>query len=648
MGYFEDKLLELLPGLYHKEDAEGELRAFLNIPAATLNELKDRIDRFPELFDVDRCEPRFLPLLAEIVGYRFDPLGDAKRQRREIRQAIEFYRRKGSIPAIGRSLHRVGWEGRVTEAFHNVLRLNRRAVVGASKLPGRIHSFGTYRIESNDVYHGIREALLPHHPAGTRVFFLQWLLSQLEMGAVDSSLKEWVRRVCLGHLDETLSLNHNALNTDYHLNRKIKNRSLALITNNTTLLQDFHSAGTRIARWHGRTSRFALNESRFNRQRLSNLWMSERKLIISHEVDPNAKDIEGQTRFVSLSQSDLNSSRLNRSSRGWQYLFRQKDLPSRAEQAKTEWRDFVEASYSNRVRFQHRFRLGHSQVSGAEKINATGEEKTLLLASYAETQWSEVRQAADRVDRWPIHRFGFKLNAKALNAETITSTPITEARLSLTLGVNTGYPRIRRIETLSLNRRELNQTGLRLSVNRSHPLRLGQMALNQAGFRPQDLPYRWLFRQKDKFVFADFDFDSISSNDSPEVSHLSHTRMDQKFRLGRSRMNSHERMLFRQGEQTMLFVSCATMQWGGVRYAADRLNRWPTHLPSFGLNAGKLNQAAVTATPDTAARLALETYTDVGDPTIRKVVPVALNGARLNAAGLRNQNPTFRYLQPVS
>lgn len=800
MSGFEDKLLELLPGLYRKEDLEGELRSFLKIPAITLDELQKKIDRFPELFDVDQCEPRFLPLLAEIVGYRFDPLDDAERQRREIQQAIEFYRRKGSIPAITRSLHRIGWEGRITEGFHHVLRLNRRAVVGESKLPGRIHSFGTYRIESNDVYHGIREALSPHHPAGARVFFLQWLLSQLEMGAVDSTLKEWVRRVCLGHLHETLTLNHNALNADFHLTRKIKNRSLALITSNTTLTQNFHSAGTRIGRWHGRTPRFRLNASDINSERLSNLWVSERKLIISHEVDPNAKDTGGQTRFVSLTKSDLNTSRLNRSSRGWQYLFRQKDMPSHAEQEQANWTDYLEASYSNRVRFQHRFRLGHSQVSGGEKINATGEEKTLLLASYAETQWSEVRQAADRVDRWPIHRFGFKLNAKALNGEAITGTPSTEARLSLTLAVDTGYPRVRRIETLSLNRRELNQTGLRLSVNRAHPLRLGQMALNQAGFRPQDFPYRWLYRQKDHFVFADFDFDSIQSNDSPEVSHLSHTRMDQKFRLGRSCVGGSDRMLYRQGEQTLLFVSCVVLQWGGVRgawdlvdrqptrhpgfglntrklnnrslssvlytaeracfemrvdvgdptiphakplrmnesplnqsgprpveqsfvwrihqhderslaemepaipagndtpevsflaqarstrrfrfnrsrlggrdpmlgranektafhgsyvssrwggvrYAADRLNRWPTHLPGFGLNAGKLNQAAVTATPDTAARLALETYTDVGDPKIRKVVPTTLNGARLNATGLRNQNPTFRYLQHLS
>jgi len=49
--------------------------------------------------------------------------------------------------------------------------------------------------------------------------------------------------------------------------------------------------------------------------------------------------------------------------------------------------------------------------------------------------------------------------------------------------VDTGAPRRRRIETLLLNRRRLNHTGLRLSVDRTRPMRLGMMPLNAAGFR---------------------------------------------------------------------------------------------------------------------------------------------------------------------
>ena len=124
-SYFEKKLIELLPPLYRERDDSGDLQTFLKVPAASLDELKELIDRFPEIFDADRCEERFLPFLGEIVGHRFDPLADAATQRRLIREAVEIYRRKSTIPAISRSLIDIGWQGRIEETFHKALRLNR-------------------------------------------------------------------------------------------------------------------------------------------------------------------------------------------------------------------------------------------------------------------------------------------------------------------------------------------------------------------------------------------------------------------------------------------------------------------------------------------------------------------------------------------
>ena len=85
---------------------------------------------------MDRCEERFLPLPAEVVGHRFAPLKDAARQRRLIREAVEIYQRKGTIPAIRRSLVEIGWEGRIEETFRKALRLNRRSVVGRASGSG--------------------------------------------------------------------------------------------------------------------------------------------------------------------------------------------------------------------------------------------------------------------------------------------------------------------------------------------------------------------------------------------------------------------------------------------------------------------------------------------------------------------------------
>ena len=62
-SYFEKKLIDLLPPLYRERDESGDLDAFLKVPAASLDELKVLAERFPEIFDVGRCEEMFLPFL---------------------------------------------------------------------------------------------------------------------------------------------------------------------------------------------------------------------------------------------------------------------------------------------------------------------------------------------------------------------------------------------------------------------------------------------------------------------------------------------------------------------------------------------------------------------------------------------------------
>ena len=58
--WFKDNLLGLLPPLYEHNDEAGDLRTFLSLPAGTLDELKQAIDDFPTIFDVDHCDERFL------------------------------------------------------------------------------------------------------------------------------------------------------------------------------------------------------------------------------------------------------------------------------------------------------------------------------------------------------------------------------------------------------------------------------------------------------------------------------------------------------------------------------------------------------------------------------------------------------------
>ena len=325
MPYFEDKLLDLLPPIYRERDTDGDMRAFLAIPATTLDEVKSLIDTLPDIWNVDACDPRFLPLLSEIVGYSFDPTRDPDTQRREIREIIEQYRRKGSIPAIRRALINVGWQGEIEETFRSALRLNRRSVIARAKLPGELYSLGVYRIESRNIVPVIRQTLAPQHPAGTRVFFLQWLLSQESMeNDFIAALRRTVALHSTGRIHDVFVVGRRLLNSDYRLTKKQTTWSCWQITHQSTLTQGYESAGVIINRWHGRSLGHKLNGFVLSADRLIGVELSERRLQLECDVEtaePGAKPV-----IFRLVRQHLNRSKLARSTRSWRFVFRQKDM----------------------------------------------------------------------------------------------------------------------------------------------------------------------------------------------------------------------------------------------------------------------------------------------------------------------------------
>jgi phage tail-like protein len=169
---FAQRLLELLPSVWRERDTQGDLAAFLGVPGPTLDEIQALADAIPTLADVDECDARYLPSLAALVGAEYDPKRDTDAQRRAICDAVEGYRRKATLPAMRLALERLGWQGNIEETFRQTLRLNRRARVNRQKLSGEIFSLGVYRLVSETNILDIRQALLPHHPAGTRRFFV--------------------------------------------------------------------------------------------------------------------------------------------------------------------------------------------------------------------------------------------------------------------------------------------------------------------------------------------------------------------------------------------------------------------------------------------------------------------------------------------
>lgn len=329
MPYFEEKLLDLLPPIYRERDTSGDLQAFLAVPATTLDELKELIDSLPDIWDVDACDPRFLPLLASIVGYRFDSMHDPDTQRREIREIVEQYRRKGSVPAVRRALVNVGWQGEIEETFRSALRLNRRSVITRVKLPGELYSLGVYRIESRNIVPVIRETLAPQHPAGTRIFFLQWLLSQDSMeNDFTAALRRTVALHSTGRIHDVFIVGRRLLNSEHRLTKRQTTWSYWQITHQSTLAQGFERAGVIVNRWHGRTPSSKLNGFALNVKRLLSVELSERRLAFVCEIDaeePGEKPI-----VFRLVREHLNRSKLAHSTRSCRIVFRQRDLAESA------------------------------------------------------------------------------------------------------------------------------------------------------------------------------------------------------------------------------------------------------------------------------------------------------------------------------
>jgi len=329
MPYFEEKLLDLLPPIYRERDTSGDLRAFLAVPATTLDELKELIDSLPDIWDVDACDPRFLPLLASIVGYRFDSMHDPDTQRREIREIVEQYRRKGSVPAIRRALINIGWQGEIEETFRSALRLNRRALITRAKLPGELYSLGVYRIESRNIVPVIRETLAPQHPAGTRVFFLQWLLSQDSMeDDFTAALRRTVALHSTGRIHDVFVIGRRLLNSDHRLTKRQTTWSYWQITHQSTLVQGFERAGAIVNRWHGRASSSKLNGFALNVKRLLGVELSERRLAFACEIQ--TEEPGGKSIVFRLAREHLNRTKLAHSTRSCRIVFRQRDLAESA------------------------------------------------------------------------------------------------------------------------------------------------------------------------------------------------------------------------------------------------------------------------------------------------------------------------------
>jgi phage tail-like protein len=169
MPIWTERLESLLSDCYLLEDTRNDLRALLGILGPTLDEMSTKIAGLPTLVDVETCPPDFLPFLAGLVGMAYDPMLDPAPQRRDMREAIERYRRLGTLSELRRELQALGWQGEIIETHRQVLRLGTRGRLNRQKLPGQRYNLGIYGVTEIALDDETRHAVLErHHPAGTR------------------------------------------------------------------------------------------------------------------------------------------------------------------------------------------------------------------------------------------------------------------------------------------------------------------------------------------------------------------------------------------------------------------------------------------------------------------------------------------------
>ena len=115
-----DRLYELLPVLYRRRDAaQGyPLKALLSVIGEQVDVIEDDIEQLYEDWFIETCQDWAVPYIGDLIGYRrvneaglpgdIDSLRERQRNRmlmprREVAQTVAMRRRKGTLPAAGRT-----------------------------------------------------------------------------------------------------------------------------------------------------------------------------------------------------------------------------------------------------------------------------------------------------------------------------------------------------------------------------------------------------------------------------------------------------------------------------------------------------------------------------------------------------------------
>jgi phage tail-like protein len=135
-GYYGHALFTSLPQVHQRLDAtpappltvarqdqtKGQLQRFLEVFESHINMFHGLIDGLRDLRNPRRVDSRFLPHLAQFIGWTLKDYLNEEGQRSEIGFAPAVYQTVGTIPNIVAVINRMtGWDAQVREFVRNVL-----------------------------------------------------------------------------------------------------------------------------------------------------------------------------------------------------------------------------------------------------------------------------------------------------------------------------------------------------------------------------------------------------------------------------------------------------------------------------------------------------------------------------------------------
>jgi phage tail-like protein len=96
MGFYSENLYNrFLAEQMRSMDINDDLKQFVELFAMTLDEFDENIQDFQDIWDIDLSPVKYLPYIAQMIGWQFGPNDSEQEQRNQLKLAIPFYKKKG-------------------------------------------------------------------------------------------------------------------------------------------------------------------------------------------------------------------------------------------------------------------------------------------------------------------------------------------------------------------------------------------------------------------------------------------------------------------------------------------------------------------------------------------------------------------------